>query len=637
MDIYKASAMFAREDLMAPQPTPSQQQYDVLHYDVEIAVNTSTQEVEGIIGITISSLIDSLFTVELDADDVLTIVSVTEAGITPLVWSRPTDLVSITLSPGLAQGEQIVIQISYNGFPATADNTGLFFTSQSSIPVVYSLSEPWGARTWWPCKDYPDDKATFDISLSVPIALMAVSNGSYIGYSDETRWSTPFRSYQWQEIHPMATYLFSIAATNYVRLDDHYVYAPSETMMVTNYVYPSHVAAATEDFNIGVQALEFFSSIYGQYPFTDEKYGVALCGIGGGMEHQTLTSYGAALVRGDHYYDWIYVHELGHQWFGDLISCKDWTHIWLNEGFASYTEALWFEHLEGPSRLRTYMESQDNPGSWIGPILRDPDENNPWYYFSVVVYDKAAWVLHMLRHIVGDSTFFDILQGYTSDPRFRYSYAETADFVGVCEDYYGSELDWFFDPWLTREDRLEYSWAWYSYPRTSDVNLTLSVDQVQTDTYKMPVDFRITTTGGVIDTVFWVEAAHEEYHIILADAVIDVELDPDHWILCDKSEAPVGEDLPPVAVFLDQNYPNPFNPSTRIRYGLDRPSPVLLQIFDVKGALVATIEDRNMSAGVHEAIWDGTRAGGEKAVSGIYFYRLKTVSSVMSRKMILLR
>ncbi|MCK4236218.1 MAG: M1 family metallopeptidase, partial [Candidatus Krumholzibacteria bacterium] len=559
MEASRAYSLSRNEPLYQPVPTPVQLLFDVLHYELDIAFNTSTQAVEGNVKAVVKSLTDSLHSVDLDADNVLTIYSVSEVGGGPLPWTRPSGLVSISLDPGLASGEQIEIEITYGGNPTSSPEAGLFYSSYAGNPIIYSLSEPWSARTWWPCKDYPDDKATFDIYLSVPSALFATSNGDYIGSNDEMHWGQSYKRYHWQESYAMAPYLASIAASVYVRLDDYFVYAPGETMPVTHYVYPLLVTAATEDLNITVPMLEFLSSIYGLYPFTDEKYGVALCSIGGGMEHQTLTSYGHGLIRGDHYYDWIFVHELGHQWFGDLITCKDWTHIWLNEGFASYTEALWFEHLEGPARLKTYMESQDHPSQWNGPILRDPDNSYRWYYFDNVVYDKAAWVLHMLRHITGDSMFFEILQSYVADPRFRYSYAETDDFIGVCEDHYGSPMDWFFDPWLTRTDRLQYEWSWNSYNMPGWVHLTLAVGQLQDDLYTMPVDFRISTTGGQIDTVFWVAARHEEFTLALGDSVTNVAFDPDHWILCDKTKVATGDELTPMAAFLDQNYPNPFN------------------------------------------------------------------------------
>ena len=637
MEVMRAKRFFQDEPFLAPDPTPVQLLFDARHYEMDIAFNFSTGEVEGSVKVTLMSLVDSLYTIDLDADDVLTISSVSEIGGGPLPWTRPSDLVSITLSPGLAQGDSIEIEIVYAGNPDLAANPGLFLSDYAGTPVVYSLSEPWGARTWWPCKDYADDKATFELYLSVPSQFFAASNGNYLGYTEETKWSLPYRRYHWRENYPMTTYLASIAASEYVRLDDYYVYAPGETMPVTHYVYPALEAAAQEDLNVTVPMLEFCSNTFGLYPFIDEKYGIACANFDGAMEHQTLTSYGYRLISGDHLYDWIFVHELAHQWFGDLITCKDWTHIWLNEGFASYSEALWFEHLGGPSALRSYLESQDTPSSWHGPVLRDPNNNNPWYYFDNVVYDKGSWVLHMLRHIVGDGTFFDILKSYVADPRYRHGAAETDDFVGICESHYGASLGWYFDEWLTREDRLQYQWSWNFYPQAGSFNLSIAVDQLQNDPYTMPVDFRVTTGAGTIDTIFWVGEPHEEFHIILDDLVLSVEFDPDHWILCDKFLISTGTETVPSIAFLEQNYPNPFNPITRIRFGLEQPSQVLLQVFDVRGTLVKTLAEMYLSDDTYTVIWDGTNDSGEQAASGLYFYRLDTAGQVFTRKMLLLR
>ena len=637
MEIARFEGLFTDKPLFAPEPTPAQLQFDVLHYELHAAFNPSTYAVEGSVRAVVMSLTDSLYQIDFDADGVLTVSTVQEVGSSFLLWSHADDLLSISVSPGLALGEEIEIEIIYSGFPTTAPYSGLFFSSQDGEPLIYSLSEPWGARTWWPCKDYPDDKATFDIHLAVPTNLFAASNGNYLGYTNEVHWDETYRSYHWQENYPMTTYLASIAATNYVELEDSFVYGSADTMPIRHYVYPSLVVAASEDLNVTAPMLAFYSSIFGLYPFVEEKYGVAICGIGGGMEHQTLTSYGAILIRGDHTYDWIFAHELAHQWFGDLITCKDWVHIWLNEGFASYAEALWFEHLEGPDRLRTYMESQDHPERWTGPILRDPEVTNPGYYFDNVVYDKGAWVLHMLRHIVSDGTFFQILQDYVADSRFRFSHAETDDFIGVCETHYGSSLSWFFGEWLTREDRLQYEWSWNSYEVADMTNLTLTVEQLQTDLYTMPVDFRITTVTGQMDTSLWVDDRFEVFHLSMNDAVTDAEFDPDHWILCDKFESPTGEEATPTALFLDQNYPNPFNPVTKIRFGLTERAAVLLQIFDVTGTLVKTIVDKPCGPGTHEVVWKGTNENGEPAASGLYFFRLRSGKHQFTKKMVLLR
>jgi aminopeptidase N len=638
-EILRAKRASVTRGELAPEPTTSQLSYDVIHYEIDIGINPAMPWVEGRVRMTAVSLIPGLAAIDVDADDILNISAVHDGAGTVLSWTRPANLVRATMPAAVSHGDTFVVEIFYSGDPATAPDRGLFFSSATGAPVIFSLSEPWSARAWWPCKDYPDDKATFDLYFSVPANLTATSNGTLIGTNDETRWSAAYRRWHWREEYPMSTYLASITAAVYVRLDDWFYTATGDTMPVTHYVYPWLEAQALIDFDIAVPALTYFSQTFGTYPFIAEKYGAALCPVGGGMEHQTLTSYGSMLVRGDHYYDWLYVHELVHSWFGDLITCKDWVHIWLNEGFASYGEALWFEHLEGPAGLKSYMESQDRPATWHGPILRDPGNPDQAYYFDNVVYDKASWVLHMLRHVMTDTAFFSALRDYCADPRYRYSVAETADFRAICEVHYGESLGWFFNPWLTREDRLTYRWSHDAYEWNGALNLTISVDQMQDSLYAMPVDFRIIASSGVLDTALWIDDRHEEFHISFAqgETVLDVLFDPEHWVLCDETE--VVTEVPPaaVAVFLDQNVPNPFNPATVIRFGIPEEGPVSLRVYDVRGALVATLAARRYDAGVHEIVWNGSNERGEPLESGIYFARLSAGGRIVTRKMILIR
>jgi aminopeptidase N len=639
MEAMRAQSSRAPGPLLAPQPTPNQLLYDAVSYVIDIAMNPTTKYITGRVVASITPVSETLYSADFNLDDVFAVAETREAGGRTLAMQHTPGIITVSFPGGIAPGDTVDIEILYTGYPETAADPGLHFSSYGVSPVIFSLSEPWSARAWWPCKDYADDKATFDIYFSVPASLTAASNGTYMGYTEETQWGAPYRKYHWHESYPMATYLASIAASNYTILTDSFVYAPGDTMPITHYVYPSLAANAQIDFNITVPALTFFSEMFGTYPFAAEKFGHALCPLGGGMEHQTLTSYGSFLIRGDHYYDYILVHELSHQWFGDMITCKNWVHVWLNEGFASYCEALWFEHLQGPSKLKSYMEGKDRPLLWNGPILRDPDVTDPWYYFDNVVYNKAAWVLHMLRHVTGDSTFFDILKDWCSDPERRYGAAETNDFVAVCEARYGASLGWFFNEWLTRTDRLGYQWSHKEYELNGATNVTIAVDQVQDLLYTMPVDFRITTTSGVMDTVFWIDERHEEFHLSfpLDDPVIDVAFDPGHWILCDKNEVTTEASAPAAVAFLDQNFPNPFNPQTVIRFGLAAPSRVVLQVFDSRGALLRTLVNGERPAGTQEVRWNGADERGASLPSGIYFYRLTTGSTEISRKMILLR
>jgi aminopeptidase N len=622
---------------LAPEPTPNQLLYDVIHYTIDIAFNYSTEYVEGSVQLTLKGTGSPLYSLDLNADSCLTISLIRDIEGEELSWSRAGDVLTVYPVVPVTSDEVTIIKISYSGTPSSAEWPGLFFRTYGGTPVICSASEPWSARTWWPCKDYPDDKATYDLYFAVPYQHFAASNGVYRGYTSLTKWGTAFRRYHWVENYPMSTYLASVAATIYTELHDSFVYAPGDTMPVTHYVFPSLAAYAAIDFDITVPALGFYSSIFGLYPFVDEKYGVAVCAIGGGMENQTLTSYTWGLVLGDHQYDYIFVHELAHQWFGDLITCKNWVHAWLNEGFASYAEALWFEHLDGPAELTSYMESKDEPEYWTQPILGDPDNPVPWYYFGPVVYDKGAWVLHMLRHVTGDSTFFHILQDYCADPRYRFSTAETNDFRAICETRYGSSLGWFFNEWLTRTDRLAYQWSNEVYRLGDGFNVTLAVDQLQDSLYAMPVEFRITTVAGALDTSFFVAQRHEEFHVALVDSVLDVDFDPDHWILCDKNEVVTGGTPAPKMSFLAQNFPNPFNPSTKISFWLKEPGHVSLKIYDVSGRLVRVLVKDHLQAGRHERIWDGTDESGAAVASGVYFCRLAAGPLTQIRKMVLLK
>ena len=557
-------------------------------------------------------------------------------GVGALAHSRTGDVLKIILPAGLAQGEHATLIIYYEGNPTAAPNRALFIKTPGLKPVIYTLSQPWSAITWWPCKDYPDDKATFDIALSVSSDLFAASNGNFIGQADTSHWLQPYTRYMWKENHPMAPYLLSIAATDYVLMTDEFI-TKAGVMQVTNYVYPDLVTEAATDLDITVPALNFFSGLYGMYPFVDEKYGVAICEIGGGMEHQTLCSYGSYFLTGDHSYDWLWIHELGHQWFGDLVTCADWTHIWLNEGWASYTEALWFEHLGGPGDLHAYMQTMDTPIYWDGPILRDPDISDPWYYFNRVVYDKAAWVVHMLRHVMGDEEFFDATRAYLADPQFRYGTADTEQFETFFEGFYGDQLDWFFDPWLTREDRLAYEWQWSVWEEEGRQYLSIDVTQFVDPPYTMPVDFRIFYGAVSSDTVLWIDETEESFIFETSSLVTGVLFDPYHWILCDAANVTSDLESTPTVPFLSQNWPNPFNPSTTIRFGLDSPGSVRLRIYNERGALVRTLVDKRLGEGSHDAVWNGKDSAGRLVSSGVYFCRMTAGEQAFTKKMILLR
>jgi len=300
-------------------------------------------------------------------------------------------------------------------------------------------------------------------------------------------------------------------------------------MELQYFVYPEDLAAAQEDFNVTDNMMEFFATVFGEYPFLNEKYGMAEFPWGGAMEHQTITSYGDPLIRGDHYYDYINAHELAHQWFGDCITMRSWSHIWLNEGFASYSEALWEESLGGSSAYHAYLDTQD-PGSFQGSLFV-VDSTNANALFSNTVYDKGSWTLHMLRGVLGDSLFFNCLNGYATDPNIVYATAITEDFRDLCESVSGQDLHWFFEQWVYRPGRPNYVYNWETTGTAPPYQTTLNLLQTNTELYKMPLQIHL--FGNGLDTLFtvWDSLNEQQFQFMTNIEPMALEVDPDNWVL----------------------------------------------------------------------------------------------------------
>jgi aminopeptidase N len=248
------------------------------------------------------------------------------------------------------------------------------------------------------------------------------------------------------------------------------------------------------------------------------------------MEHQTCTSLSDRLITGTHRYDYIIAHELAHQWWGDLVTLTEWEDIWLNEGFATYSDALWVENLYGLDGLKsrmttfrdiyfTYHEGPEHP-------IYDPPLG---HLFCEAEYEKGAWVLHMLRFVVGDNNFWKILKDYAQI--YAYSNATTQDFQAVCEQISGEDLGWFFDQWIYQAGFPIYQFGWgYS----SQNKLRVVINQVQEDfpLFRMPVELEFILPSGTEKRVVWVDEENNVFEFDLQEAPSEVLFDPDSWVFC---------------------------------------------------------------------------------------------------------
>ena len=244
---------------------------------------------------------------------------------------------------------QFTTVVYYHGTPGSSGFGSFAFSSQGGNPAIWTLSEPYGAKDWWPAKDTPADKAdSADFWITVSTSLKAVSNGKLMSIVDNGNGT---HTYKWKNSYPIAQYLLSMAITNYAEYTNYYHYSPSDSMPINHFLYPENLNSNISQLNKTPGMIEIYSQQFGQYPFINEKYGHAQFGWGGGMEHQTVSSMGG-------FSDGLIAHELAHMWYGDNITCKDWHHIWLNEGFATYGEGVIYENWYGKACYDNYIASE---------------------------------------------------------------------------------------------------------------------------------------------------------------------------------------------------------------------------------------------------------------------------------------
>jgi aminopeptidase N len=603
--------------------TANQEDFDVTYYSLDLVPDPASSVLSGIVEVAGEILSSSLDYVELNFWDgmIVTDVHASDSPAVPLGFTLNNDILSVGLGRSYAQGESFRLTVTYYGLSQNSPYGSFGFGSHNGNTMIWTLSEPFGARAWWPCKDVPSDKAdSVDIRVTVPDGLVVASNGALrqtVSSGGNTTWF-------WHEGHPISTYLVSLAIHPYeVHYDDFLYNGGADTMKIHFYTFPGQYDLHA-DINSKVKdMLACFSGLFGPYPFLDEKYGHADFIWSGGMEHQTCTSFGA-------WTEYLYAHELSHQWWGDMITCGSYHDIWLNEGFATYSEALWFEHTYGlrASEYETTYKSYFGPGT----VYVEDLENDRIFDYNLT-YCKASWVLHMLRHVVGDDVFFNILKTYGASPEHQYGTVTTEQFRALCERISGKNLEKFFHQWIYEEyyPRYSFSWDWASNESGYDIGLTIRQDQ-ENWIFWMPIDVTVTTAGGETAFVVLDSLQTQTFHLQVLSKPTALQLDRDNWIL------KTGGDSPSVDSYaLEQNYPNPFNAGTTIVYDIPQAGRVRLTVYDVLGHSVRTLANAWQQAGRIEANWDGKDGLGLPVSAGLYFCRMEAGNFKRVIKMMLVK
>lgn len=579
---------------------PNTQNYDVTYHELRFTVNpnNTTASISGVVSTTFTAL-SNMNTITFDMATQLVVSSVTMNSAN-LTFSQSANELNINFPTTITTGTSATVTITYSGIPPTAEGA---FTrgTHSGTPVIYTLSEPFGARDWWPCKQDLNDKInSFDIYITAPSTFNSVSNGL-----QQSRVVVgPNATTHFKHLYPIPAYLIVLNVTNYQTFNQQAGLGTiaSPYFPIINYLYPETNTAATQTaLAVTPTIMNLFESLLEPYPFRNEKYGHAQFGWGGGMEHSTVSSmgsFGRDLIA----------HEMAHQWFGDKITCGTWNDIWLNEGITEYMSGLVRENLDGAAPFVTWKEGKINSiTSQLGgaTYLTDAEALNSSRIFSSrLSYNKGSMITHMLRWKMGDVAFFQALKSYLADPALAYGYAVTANFKSHLETAYGSSLSEFMNDWLYNQGYPTYDIVaqnWGAGQAKITVNQTQSHASVSF--FEMPLQIRLSGSGGLThDVVVNNTINSEEFIVSVPFTVTGVTFDPNKHIISRNNTTTLGNETFDINKSVSV-YPVPAENELNIQF----PSNFTLykvEIFNNLGQLLATdnkntINTSQLSSGVH--------------------------------------
>ena len=502
--IYIVSLTFLFSFLLASNSTPNRQ-VDIHHTVIDISVDLYSEKVSGKVSHRFSPLGTSLTNFDLDAEDM--VIRRVRLGNKDIPFFQSEKKLHVDLVKSFSWDDTLTVTINYTATP----RTGLYFFKPDSLYPdrklqAWTQGEETDNHHWVPLYDYPNERATFECILTVDKNLKAISNGelvSLVENKDNTH------TYHWRENFPMVSYLISFVIGDYVKVEDNFKDIP-----VAYWVYPENEKEAFRSFGKTPDMLEFFNEITGfKYPF--EKYDQIIVSefMWGGMENITLThntdrTMFDSKAHPDHSSDGLVAHELAHQWFGNLITTRNWANIWLNEGFATYLSRLYITKDRGVDE-GDYVRLNEIKGFMRADKAKrrptvDFNYEEPFELFSSHVYAKGSLILTMLQDVLGEDGFWRSIKDYTIKNKLKT--VETVDLKKSIENTTGQNLDWFFNQWLYEPGFPEYEVSWNYNQRMKE--LSIHVKQIQdlktTSLFKMPIRILI-DNGKKEEHIIWVE------------------------------------------------------------------------------------------------------------------------------------
>lgn len=599
------------EKVLSFRSNPNTLNYDVIHHDLRLNVDPAFYFVAGEVTTTFRAL-SPMTTVTFDLANDLVVSSVTQNNQNlAFIQNNDNELV-ITLNESLVENQQTSVKIIYDGVPPISGFQAFATSMHAGVPVMWTLSEPFGAKDWWPCKQDLNDKIeSIDIYVTAPSQYIVASNGLMQSEVIEGSFKTTHHFHN----YPIPAYLVAFAITNY-EIFIQQAGTPPNDFPIVNYFYPENAQQYTIDAALTLPIMAFFEDIFEPYPFHLEKYGHAQFGWGGGMEHTTISFMGN-FDRG------LIAHELAHQWFGNKVTCGTWKDIWLNEGFATYLSAMVIEALDGETAFINHKTGLINnitsqPGGAV--YLTDQEATDVFRIFSGrLSYRKAAMVLHMLRWKMGDNQFIQACRNFLADSNLAFDYAVTTDLIGHFEAVYGSSLAEFFNDWLYNQGYPTYQIN-YQYFDSGDVKIIVNqtTSHPSVDFFEMPIELRLVGASGFQDVRLEHTSSGQQFIFPVAFEVIDVIFDPNKHIISKDNTVTLSH-LPFDIEQVIKVYPNPVSDKLIIEI----PKYLSFENLSIYNMLGQQVMESNAET-IDLSHFD----------AGIYQLRIKTNSGVFTKKII---
>jgi len=509
--------------------------YDLIYQRLNFEVDPAVKSISGSVYSSVKFLKDNITTIQFDLTDSLLVDSVKCNGeLTTFTHSQ--NKINVQLLMQMKKYSISPIEVYYHGRPPSTGFGSFTVEKHENVPVLWTLSEPYGAMEWWPCKQSLTDKIdSVDIFISCPKQYKAASNGKLI--SDDI--SGEKRTAHWQHRYPIATYLIGIAVTNYETYSDFVDSPDGKKIEILNYIYPEYLNEAKARMSETRDIMNFYNTRFITYPFAKEKYGHAQFGWKGGMEHQTMSfmySLDFDLVA----------HEMAHQWFGDYITLASWHDIWLNEGFATYMTGLVYEKLKDGYFWPIWKELtiKKITSSSAGSVYVADTTSISRIFNSRLSYSKGAYLLHMLRWEMGDELFFKGMNNYLTDPAVANDFATQEEFVTHMETVADTSLTEYFKDWYYGEGYPTYQLSYFTdYADLGKQKLRIrqAPTHSSVDFFEMHVPVRVWKDGNYTDLRLYHTMQNQEF-VISTSKIDSVQFDPLQWLIAKADKVvPISE------------------------------------------------------------------------------------------------